>query len=266
MTRSPSIAARRLRQSFAFRNTAAVLWALSSERAPWRPDAITFRMRDGAEMAIPNHAGARVPIFEVFIEDNYRLDDLTAGLRADLVALDIGGHVGSFSVALARHSPLARVHTYEASPVTADWLRRNVERNGLAERVQVHHTALSREAGTLSFADNGLGSGLNGLTAPEGSQVVEVPCITFAEAVARAGGHVDVVKMDTEGAEFDIILGSDPTDWAGVQRVVMEHHTVPGHDVAELQEFFTAAGLRVVDHVEGVHAGALWLSREQARP
>jgi Methyltransferase FkbM domain len=137
-----------------------------------------------------------------------------------------------------------------------------MEMNGFTDRVTVNNTAVASSSGTLQFADNAGGSGLNGLTAPEGTPTIEVPCVTFAEALARAGGPVDVVKIDTEGAEYDIILGSDPSDWASVQRLVMEYHPVDGHSWDELRTFLSKAGLEVVHH-EPVdeRLGTVWLSR-----
>ena len=118
------------------------------------------------------------------------------------------------------------------------------------------------ERGTLEFADNVHGSALNGLTAPEGAATVQVEAITFADAVAASGGRVDVVKIDTEGAEYDIVLGSKPADWDGVRRVVLEYHDVPGHGWAELEAFFAEAGLETVRHEPATAAhGTAWLRR-----
>lgn len=263
MSRSPQVAARRLRQTLQFRNAPRVLFDVASSQTPWRREELVFRLRGGSTITAPNHPGARVPIYEIFVEDAYRLNELTAGLRHDLVALDIGGHVGCFSVALARHEPRATIHTFEASPVTVEWLRRNVENNHIGDRVHPHHSAITDHTGTLAFADNGRGSGLNGITAPAGSAVAQVPCITFDEAVARAGGVVDLVKMDTEGAEYDIVLASSPEAWSTVQRVVIEHHRAPGHHVSELENFLAAAGLTVVHRVGTEQIGGLWLARRK---
>ena len=262
MKRAVQIRARRLRQTLQFDNPTRVLFDLASSRTPWRRDTLLFDLPGGGRITAPNHPGARVPVYELFVEDVYHLDELTSGLRPDAVALDIGGHIGCFSVALARKAPGIRVNTYEASPVTAEWTRRNVTANRLDERVTVTHCALSDHDGTLEFADNGRGSGLNGITAPEDSVITAVPCITFDEAVRRAGGRVDLVKMDTEGAEFDIVLGSSPESWDTVQSLVLEYHDVPGHHISELEKFFESVGLTVVRRVGRERVGGLWLRRD----
>ncbi|KQY50149.1 MULTISPECIES: FkbM family methyltransferase [unclassified Nocardioides] len=261
MSRRPALAARRVRQTLQYANGASLLFNLASARTPWARSSLTYRLRGGGTVSCPNVAGARVPIYEVFSEDTYRMKETISGLPPSLVALDIGGQVGCFSLALVRAAKRVQVHAYEASPSTAAWLRRNVTDNGFSASITVHATAVSDHEGTISFNDNGQASGLNGLTAPDGT-LVEVPCIRFAAAVAAAGGRVDLVKIDTEGAEYDIVLGSSPSDWASVSRVVMEYHDVPGHSWDELHAFFTSCGFTLRRHEPaGPRQGTVWLAR-----
>lgn len=259
MNRSPALAAKRLVQTVtAFGNGPRLLWDLGR-----RTDELEFETKNGLKVVCPNVAGARVPLYELFAEDAYEIDALVAGLPANPVVLDVGGHIGCFSMSMALASPTAQVFTYEASPSTYEFLVRNLKSNGLADRVNATNTALSDHHGTLEFASSSLGSGLNGITQSLADQnVVEVPCITFAEAVAAAGGRVDLVKMDVEGAEYPIVLGSKPADWGSVQKVAIEFHGVPGKHWHELRDFFTEAGLTIDKQAHGTEGyGMLWLSR-----
>lgn len=261
MSRSLTLTARRVSQTLlSFENG----WELLPQLVLGRPEQLDYRLRGGGIVLCPNHAGARVPVYEVFAEDAYRFGNLLAGLRPDPVVLDIGGHIGCFSIGVARLVPAAVVHTYEASPATAHWLQRNVDANNLGERITVHAEALARDRGTLRFADNAHGSSLNGLTAPDGTGDVEVPSVTFADAVAAAGGRVDLVKIDTEGAEYGFVLGSDPLSWAGVERVVIEYHDVVGHSWRQLATHFASAGLHPLRHEPATpRQGTVWLSRDR---
>ena len=260
-----SLAARRVRQTLTrFENGPSILAGIAGSRFRDRPTELMYRLDDDLSIVCPNLPGARVPIYEVFADDAYRLEWFTSDLGDDPRAVDIGGHIGCFSLAFARQHPRARVETYEASPSTAAYTRRNMMINGFDDRVTVHQTAVSSSNGTLRFADNAGGSGLNGLTAPEGTPTIEVPCVAFVETLAQAGGPVDVVKIDTEGAEYEIVLGSDPSDWSDVQRLVIEFHPVDGHSWDELRTFFSKAGLEVAQQELGLgteRLGTAWLSR-----
>lgn len=259
--------ARRLTQTpRTFSNWVPVLRDMARGRLGRGPESLTFRTRSGARIDTPNRPGARVPVYEIFAEDCYRLSWLLGPLmHRPIQVIDVGGHVGTFSVRLAQVHKDARVTAFEPSPTTAAYLRRNIAQNGVAGRVTVVERALAGSTGHAIFDDNGAGSGLNALlSARTGGGTgtgTEVETISFDDAVAAVGAPVDVVKIDCEGGEYDLVLNSSPESWASVQRVVIEHHPVPGHAWPELRAFFAAAGLeqRHEDFV-GQH-GCVWLSR-----
>lgn len=265
MARNIPLAFRRMRQTIAaFDNGPRLLLDMARQSATGQPSEITFRGRDGAVATIPNRAGARVPVYEILVEDEYRLAWFTADLGDEPVALDIGAHVGCFSIAFAHRHPGARVDAYEASPSTSVYLRRNIDDNGLADRVHVNNRAVQAVAGELELADNGAASGHNGvLHLKEGVRRVTVPSVAMADVLRISGRPVDLVKIDTEGGEYDMVLGSRPEDWAGVRRVVLEYHDLPGHSWEELEDFFAEAGLSVVHREKFLpRLGMAWLSRD----
>lgn len=267
-TNTPIYNARRVAETVrTFSNWGPVLRDMALGRLGRGPETLTFRTRSGVRIDTPNRPGARVPVYEIFAEDSYRFEWLLGPLmHRPIQVIDIGGHVGTFSVQLARLHKDARITAFEPSATTADYLRRNVEQNGVADRVTVVQSAVASTTGHAIFDDNGAGSGLNGLLAgrTDGATGVstEVETIAFDEVVAALGAPVDLVKIDCEGGEYDLVLGSAPESWSSVQRIVIEHHPVPGHAWPELRAFFASAGLEEQEEdFAGVH-GCVWLSRE----
>jgi FkbM family methyltransferase len=107
-------------------------------------------------------------------------------------------------------------------------LRRNVEANGLTERVTVFDEAVGRGSGELRLWTNvnSLTSTGYGETPPAPEAVVtHVPLIDLDEVVRRAGGGpVALLKMDTEGAEVDTLEGASPTTLRAIKQVILEYH------------------------------------------
>ncbi len=201
-------------------------------------DELAFEV-DGLTIHCPNAPGARVPVYEVFAEDEYSLDWFAQGLPDDVHVVDIGAHIGCFSTDLVRRFPGASVHSYEPTPSTGAYTVRNVESNRLGDRNGVLHLGES------------------------GATEIEVACESIADAFAASGGRVDLIKMDAEGAEYGIVLESDPALWSGVRRVVMEYHHSDDHDFGELRTFLEAAGLSLVRHETGGPGfGLAWFSRD----
>lgn len=269
MIRSVPLAARRVRQTVTgFHNGPQLLAQMARQSMTGRPETLTFRPSTGGAITVPNRPGARVPVFEIFVEDEYRLDWFLRGLSERPVVLDVGAHVGCFSVAVAHRLPDALIVAYEASPSTARFLHRNIVENGIDDRARVNNLAVQGESGELEIADNGAGSGHNGvLHLPTSVGRVRVRSVSMAEALHVTGRSAELVKIDTEGGEYDMVLGSQPGDWAGVRRVVLEYHDLPGHDWAELERFFDAAGLHVVRREAfGPRLGMAWLARDLLAP
>jgi FkbM family methyltransferase len=263
--------ARRLAQTpRTFSNWAPVLTEMLQQRVGRGPATLSFRTRSGVTITCPNRPGARVPVYEIFAEDCYRLDWwLGPLLHQPVVAVDIGGHVGTFTCRLASLNPKAQIMAFEPSPTTSGFLQRNVDLNGFSERVTVHQRAVAATGGeTMLFEDNEGGSGLNGLVASghDAAGARPVQTITFDEIAELAPGPIDIVKIDCEGGEYDVVLGSSAESWKSVQRVVMEYHPVAGHSWDELRDRFAEWGLQVqrADSLNGF--GCVWLSRESLPP
>ncbi len=264
------LAARRVGQTpTTFVNWRALLGGMALETVGRGPETLTFRTRTGLTLYSPNRPGARVPVYEIFAEDAYRLAwTLGPLIERPVGVLDIGGHIGTFAMRLAQLHPTAQITSYEPSPTTAGYLRRNVAANGFGDRAHVVQAAVSETRGRAAFSDNGAGSGENGLVAvvPSTTAPTEVRTVTFADAVADAKTAIDLVKIDCEGGEYAIVLGSEPQDWSSVSRVVMEFHPVPGHSWDELRTRFEAWGF-AVQHVQTQNGyGCAWLSRSPLPP
>jgi FkbM family methyltransferase len=258
----------------AFTNWPTLLKDMAAGAVGRGPSELTFHTRGGLMFTVPNVPGARLPLYEQFADDSYRVDLVLGPLAsAPLQVIDVGAHIGSFATNLAWRSSETRVDCYEPSPESAKYLRRNAEKNGLADRITVHEAALAAEAGWGLLDDNSGGSVHNGLVqndhrlvagddALDARGTIKVATVTFDQAVAEAARPVDIVKMDCEGGEYGLVYASSPASWESVQRVVMEYHPVAGESWDELRAWLANTGLNVIRH-ETIRPGlgTAWLAR-----
>ena len=257
-----------------FANWPTLLRQMVAEKLGRGTEELQFVTRRGPRITTPNVPGARLPLYEQFADDSYRLADLLAPLQGrPIQVFDIGAHIGSFATNLASLHPQSRIECFEPSRESARYLRRNVAQNGLADRINVHEVALADKEGTALLDDNDGGSVHNGLIqqdrrlvegadALDRRHAVEVPTTTFDAAVAAAPAPPDVVKMDCEGGEYALVYASSEASWASVSRIVMEYHPVPGESWDELRAWFENVGLTVTRHEpDGPGLGTAWLTR-----
>lgn len=267
--------ARRVAQTRrAFTNWPTLLKDMAAGQVGRGPGELTFHTRRGLTLTCPNIPGARLPLYEQFADDCYRIDWLLGALAASpLQVIDVGAHIGSFATNLASRNAETLVDCYEPSPESAKYLRRNADQNGLGDRITVHEAALAAESGFALLDDNSGGSVHNGLVQDDHRLVagndaldtrgtIRVATATFDQAVAEAARPVDVVKMDCEGGEYGLVYASSPASWESVQRVVMEYHPVSGESWDELRTWLEKTGLSVIRHEPtGPGLGTAWLTR-----
>jgi FkbM family methyltransferase len=126
----------------------------------------------------------------------------------DGVLLDVGAHVGHWSLRLAERA--SRVIAVEANPATAKTLRRHIAMNGLTNVTVVELAAWDEQ--TMLKLDDPSGQ------VEGGSMRVLPPTITGEYELVPAGrldeqleltalGRLDVVKLDVEGADLHALRG-----------------------------------------------------------
>ncbi|MBN1451244.1 MAG: FkbM family methyltransferase [Anaerolineales bacterium] len=175
-------------------------------------------------------------------------DDVRIPIREGDVVVDMGAHIGAFAVRAARLAHRGQVYAYEASSKNCALLTENQQLNGL-ENLHIENSAVSNRRGQMPLytpADNSiLGSLLH-----ETSGFIEmVQATTFSDIIAdHAIEQIDLLKVDVEGAEFDILFACPDETLAITRRVVIEYHEFEGgershHDLVNL---LNSHGFKVV--------------------
>jgi len=197
------------------------VWSCYRGRRPLPP----LRFRAGFTLY---HGPADDPIgllHDVFASRAYRRY-LPQALRGTMI--DLGANIGAVALDWASRSPGLVVHAYEPDPRTVTLLRKNVADNELAARIYVCAEAVGRIPGTREFwtdVPSVLATAYGETSPASGGRRIRVQTTCLDEVFARAGGGaVTLLKIDTEGAEAEILEGASPDTLAAVEHVVLEYH------------------------------------------
>jgi len=168
-----------------------------------------------------NEAG--IGIFkEVFVERIYA-DFFPFYEKATVI--DIGGHFGYFALFAATNlAEQGRVITVEPALQNFEKLNRNLAENGLQNKVSALHRAIAPSSGEKKLF---LGNSENNTLIPLKEQAPWelTQAITLAELLGQTQvGMVDFLKMDCEGAEYDILFGADRVILDQIQTISLEFH------------------------------------------
>lgn len=122
-------------------------------------------------------------------------------------AIDIGAHVGHYTMLLAEAVGVGgQVIAFEPFGLSNTILGRNVRAAGFDDRVTVMPYALSDADGASSLYINPHNSGDNHLWSKEGYHCVRAE-VRRLDALLDPSSRVDIVKIDTQGAEMQILRG-----------------------------------------------------------
>ena len=150
-----------------------------------------------------------IPDYEGMLERFYR-----GLLREGDACVDVGAHVGRHTWAMLECiGPRGRIVAFEPIPTLAESLAADVAARGAADRVEVHPVALSDAAGTATFVITEDAPGYSGLRrrvydVPTRTREIEVRVETLDAMIAGRLGALAYIKVDAEGAEWNILRGA----------------------------------------------------------
>ncbi len=194
---------------------------------PWKSKTDVITTRFGSFKIRRNTADAAnvSPAFER--RDLNNLFKVIDGLfRSDkrVLFLDVGGDIGTYSVAVANRfsSRPVDVICFEPIPASCDLIRDNIERNQLADKVELIEVALMDEAqANLTICLNTMAPGSSSVKG-EGEEVL-VKAERLDNLLADRVGNYDamVLKIDVEGVEESVLRGASELLGQGIETHLM---------------------------------------------
>lgn len=137
-------------------------------------------------------------------------------LRPGDLFIDVGANIGSYTV-LASAVCGASTIAIEPDPDTMRSLRRNVEANGIEDRVELVEAALGANRGVVSFTTGR--DTTNRVAQQTDSETREVSLRTLDEVLS--GASPCMIKLDVEGYEPQVLAGSHATLQSPTIRAVL---------------------------------------------
>jgi FkbM family methyltransferase len=182
--------------------------------------------------------------------------------------MDIGAGIGDYSIHAAHGKPNVQVYAFEPYPGSFALLSENLVLNKL-DNVQTFQQAVWRTTGRLSL-DIASGEPLqisshNPSTSVEGDQGLSVNAVSLESVLSKLNiTRLDLLKMDCEGAEYEILLNTPPEKLRMVERMIMEYHDLDVQRVHPvLIGFLEQQGYQVTCRENIVHADIGYLYAER---
>ena len=163
---------------------------------------------------LPDENGVKVAFVDLLLDDCYGCRNLRRSRVNVNTILDIGANVGLFGLAARNVFPNAIIHSYEPNHQLEQYLSVQAQSAGF----DYYMEAVGLEDGMISLELNEDSVQTRSKQDVSGS----VTQLAFRKAIERLGGKVDLLKMDCEGAEWEIF--KDKESWKKISNLSMEYH------------------------------------------
>ena len=155
---------------------------------------------------------------------------ILSNAKSGMCAFDIGAHLGYYSLLLAKCvGPAGRVVSFEPSPVNFSTLQRNILLNKL-DTVELINLAVFSESGTIemSVSSTDTASGDWSISRRANGTSIQVQTISLDQFCEANQILPDFLKIDVEGAEYDVLMGGRETIGKSQPTMLIELHHFDG--------------------------------------
>ena len=186
-------------------------------------------------------------VINILLDDEYGLRNIRPPV---ITVVDIGANIGLFSLWARHHFPSAMIHAYEPNDAIWNFTVGNLRK---AKVVLFNEGVGSEEsAGTLVLGHS------SRLAATKKDPRGSVKLTGIDTVIERLGGRwLDLLKIDCEGAEWDIFLRRDA--FRTVRHIRMEYHLNQRHDMVCLEAVTSELGFKITRLIPNHEFGIAWL-------
>jgi FkbM family methyltransferase len=169
-------------------------------------------------------------------------------LRPDEVVLDVGAHIGGFTLLASSLVPEGRVLAVEACRESYEMLIRNIELNELTN-VAAAHLALSDRRGETYLHYSEAGNWAHTITKSTQAGGEPVRTETLTDYLHDSNvGRCDLAKFNCEGAEFPILMNTPVKTLRTIRQMLIYYHAdlVDEHySLSRLEQHLEEAGFEL---------------------
>lgn len=191
------------------------------------------------------HWGTAGPLNSIIFFNEY--GDLKEQ-RDHEIFVDVGAHIGTFSLYAASKAPTRTIYAFEPEPFNYTLLCENIALNDSAT-IKPIRAAVSAQSGTATlYVQHERGAQGHSIVHAKTTDARIVDAISLPDFFSK--NHItrcDYLKLDCEGSEYDIICSLDMSFFRNVDRIFIEYHPVEGRTPEELIDHLTSLDLYEID-------------------
>ena len=162
---------------------------------------------------------------EIFTEREYSLLDPIIQ-KATSGIIDIGAHIGLFSIYARTLNQNVPIFAFEPEPENYKLLKENLKQNRV-QGITAKSLAVSAKIGSITLNISPDSHNHSIILPSPSEKILQVQSTTLERTLSQYFQNqqrCDLIKMDCEGAEFEIIATTPPETFAKINAFYIEYH------------------------------------------
>jgi len=191
-----------------------------------KEDPLLFIAKNNVKIEVPKRLHHEFK--EIFMENAYAIG-LKKKIKNNPIIIDIGANVGFFTMFAASKYRVCTIYSYEPIHSNYQQLVKNKELNsnetifcfnkavcGNNGKIKINYDKTDLFTTSATITNNG---------GDNNKDSIEIPCLTLSEIFKENNlDHCDLLKLDCEGAEYDILYNTPKEILDKIDQVAIEVH------------------------------------------
>ena len=217
----------------------------------------TYYLRNGIKLKT-NEGVDSETISVIFIKTDY------GKIKDNSQIIDIGANIGVFSIYAVSTSKYTTVYAYEPMPKCFQLLLENIKINKYEKKIIPFElgVTLKKEKRKLFLVG---GSPFNTIYTDKQNNFIEINCIGLKDIFdTNKINRCDLLKIDCEGAEFEILYNTPIEYFSKIQEIRLEYHNQKQarYTINSLIKFLERNHFKLIYYrKDGINFGSAWFKR-----
>ena len=215
-----------------------------------------YKLRNGLIYKLRGGSTDRFIINEVWIHKSYNPKGFE--IKSNDIVVDIGAHAGIFTILASYFAKQGQVYAFEPFKENYNLILENINLNKV-KNLKVFNKAVSDKSGRLKFyVSTSKNKGQNSIhKLGESQKEIRVDKISFKDFL-RTIPEIDFLKIDCEGAEYEILFSLAKKELQKIKKISMEFHNYGKYAGEDLARFLHKNNFKIRLIKDGKQFGRIY--------
>ncbi|MAG26902.1 hypothetical protein CMI47_15290 [Candidatus Pacearchaeota archaeon] len=206
---------------------------------------LLYKLRNGIKYKVRAKTTDRFIINEIWIHNSYTPKGFE--IKESDTVLDIGAHIGVFSIFASHLSKNGKVYSFEPFQENFNLLKDNINLNETKNIIPINKAISNKNSKQSLFISESENKGSGSLHQNNNSKKVTIEAISLQSFLKEYKiKTIDFLKIDCEGAEYEILYNCPKNLLQKIKKISMEYHNLSKeNNGSALKKFLEENGFAV---------------------